>query len=113
MSVLRMKELVSKQPVGVAMYSNHHCLSGYSSGTIMPHHCKCQSSDGEVNHAVTIIGYGKSELEECEDYWLVKNSWGDDWGEDGTFKLCADESRWNDGEGTCQVQTYVMWPTAD
>jgi cathepsin L len=35
---------------------------------------------GDINHAVNLIGWGA-------DYWLVRNSWGSDWGEKGTIRL--------------------------
>ena len=57
----RLKELVSKGPVGVAMYSNFGCLQSYSSGIIHDRDCDCSNpKKKDVNHAVTIVGYGKS-----------------------------------------------------
>lgn len=35
-------------------------------------------------HAIKILGWG---VENGEDYWLVANSWNDQWGDKGTFKI--------------------------
>lgn len=110
----RMKEIVSRQPVGVAMASNLRCMTPYKSGILTEKDCGCSNpSKMEVNHAVTIIGYGKSDVQGCDEYWIIKNSWGPDWGVHGTFKLCADRVGPATELGTCQVNSYVQWPTLD
>jgi len=40
--------------------------------------------DAVIDHAVVALGYGE---EDGNKYWLIQNSWGEDWGEDGRIKL--------------------------
>ena len=55
--------------------------------------CGC-SSDQRKNHAVTIVGFGQDTSNanaRCKKFWLVKNSWGTDWGEKGFMRVCRDD----------------------
>jgi cathepsin H len=54
----------------------------YTSGVYTSDVCKNGAQD--VNHAVVAVGYG---TENGTDYWLVKNSWGAAWGDQGYFKI--------------------------
>lgn len=59
-----------------------------------------------IIHAVKIIGWGKME---GKNYWLIENSWGEDWGEHGYGKVVAGgdpEKR----EGI-MVETYILAAT--
>lgn len=51
----------------------------------------------EGAHAVTVVGYN-----EPGGYWIVKNSWGTGWGENGWFKIAY---------GECGIDDYVYVPT--
>jgi C1A family cysteine protease len=38
----------------------------------------------DVDHAIQLVGYG---TEGTKDYWLVRNSWGGSWGEQGYIRI--------------------------
>ena len=72
--------LYEKGPLSAALFS--FPLMFYSGGIYDPlFSFLCPDS---VDHAVTIVGYGE---EDNTPYWLVKNSWGEDWGEKGYFRI--------------------------
>lgn len=56
----------------------------YSEGIYTSTTCKNGASD--VNHAVLAVGYG-TDNDTGMDYWIVKNSWGTEWGDKGFFKI--------------------------
>ena len=60
--------------------------------------------DGQTaNHAVNIVGYGTDEVDgEDVDYWIVRNSWGADWADNGYVKV------WR-GENTCNIEATVLY----
>lgn len=43
-----------------------------------------------IDHAVQLVGYSH-DFDLGINYWLVKNSWGTDWGEDGFIRLYRPE----------------------
>lgn len=45
-----------------------------------------ENCDDPLDHAMIVVGYGEME-ETNEPYWLLKNSWGDQWGENGFLRL--------------------------
>ena len=61
----------------------------------------CGGTPMDVNHAVLAVGYG---VENGIPYWLIKNSWGADWGENGYFKMEL-------GKNMCGVATCASYPT--
>jgi len=81
-----MKEMVYINPVATSIAADY--LGDYAGGVFNDPRCCEQISDPEckhwLNHEVTVVGYG---TEGGLDYWLIKNSWTADFGENGYFKM--------------------------
>lgn len=71
-----LQALVAKRgPVAIAIDASLSSFQSYKSGIYYDPKCS-----KEINHAVLLCGYG---TEKNKDYWLVKNSYGDQWGDKG------------------------------
>ncbi|CAM9288002.1 unnamed protein product [Choristocarpus tenellus] len=61
----------------------------------------CGTAPDEVNHAVLAVGYDTTE--DGVDYWIVKNSWGEDWGLNGYFHIAR-------GKNMCGLADCASFP---
>merc|ERR1712215_316607 len=75
-----MTHLAENGPLAVAVYASG--WGSYSGGV----YDGCDfDSNIALNHAVQLVGYGTDASD--GDYWIVRNSWGSGWGEDGYIRL--------------------------
>ncbi|XP_060600221.1 procathepsin L-like [Ruditapes philippinarum] len=65
---------------------------------------KCKNEIIDLDHALLLVGYGITD--EDQPYWLLKNSYGVDWGEEGYLRMIRKED-----ENTCGIATFAMYPT--
>jgi len=63
-----------------ASYSVYSDFPAYESGVYR----RTNGTEFLGGHAVKLLGWG---VENGEDYWLLANSWGTTWGENGFFKI--------------------------
>ena len=69
-------DLLQEGPLTVSIAASG--WSYYKSGIF-----KCNSF-AYINHVVQLVGY-------ADDYWLIKNQWGEDWGENGYMRVSRDQ----------------------
>lgn len=96
-----LKRAVSQQPVSVAIQANLSSFRFYSDGVYSDPMC----GDG-LDHGVLIVGYGY-DLMLNKEYWIVKNSWGEDWGENGYIRI---ERNSNKEGGMCGITLQASIP---
>ena len=87
---LHLKEAVSKGPVAVAIEADASIFQLYKKGVISSKNCGTN-----LDHGVLIVGYGTES--DGTMYWLVKNSWGTGWGDDGYVKIARSENQFDAG----------------
>ena len=92
-----MKVALERGPLTVAVEADHIPFQNYKSGIFDNVEC------GEkLDHALTLVGWGKQYGRE---YWIVRNSWGRSWGENGYMRMAIES-----GQGVCGVQKDPVYP---
>lgn len=92
-------ELVDIGPLSVLLDATQlqYYKEGVWTGQASPSHPALGCSKEYLDHAVLLTGYG---VDGGVEYWSVKNSWGEKWGENGYFRIVK-------GQGTCGINTAV------
>ncbi|MED6181333.1 Cysteine protease rd19a [Stylosanthes scabra] len=89
--------LVKNGPLAVAI--NAVFMQTYIGGVSCPYICSRR-----LDHGVLLVGYGSGGYSPIrmkeKPYWIIKNSWGGNWGENGYYKICR-------GRNICGVDSMV------
>jgi cathepsin F len=87
--------LYEKGPLSLAL--NAEMLMSYHGGIINPAAGQCNPK--ALDHGVLYVGYGS---ENGTPFWIIKNSWGSGWGEQGYFRIVRDKD-------ACGIATNVVY----
>jgi cathepsin L len=90
--------------VSVAIQANQFAFQYYSGGVLTGN---CGTN---LDHGVLAVGYGYDSTSQL-DYWLVKNSWGTSWGENGYIRICKSCDK-NGNQGECGILDEPSYPNA-
>ena len=90
---------ITNQPVSIGIAAN--AIMNYKSGIFNNKRCGYA-----LNHGVVAIGYGEDQSQE---YWLIRNSWGTTWGEEGYIRFARDDNKQEHGMcGICDAASYPV-----
>lgn len=88
-------DILHTRPLAVAVAADSFYWGFYKSGVLS----QCSTS---INHGVVVTGVRKTQT---ENYWIVKNSWGADWGENGYVRI----DRSQNGGNLCDICSYPQY----
>lgn len=93
-----LKAAIEVQPVTVTVSASADSFRSYTTGILNDADCFVW-----WDHTLIAVGWGNDAV--AGDYYILKNSWGADWGDAGYIKVAATET----GKGICGVQGRSLY----
>jgi cathepsin X len=91
-------EIFNRGPIACGINATDDLFYNYDGSYIYE-----STDDGEINHQITVIGYGKDDSTGVS-YWIIRNSWGSYWGANGYLKLKM-------GSNNLRIEESCRWAT--
>jgi C1A family cysteine protease len=96
-----MKDAIANSPLTVGIKGTSDTLINYKGGVISTPLCGTN-----VDAYMLAVGWDTdNSVDPPQEYFIVKNSWGTGWGENGYVRIAATEN-----EGTCGINQMVSYP---
>merc|ERR1712187_851471 len=86
-----LKSALNQGPVSVAIEADQNAFQGYTGGVIT------SGCGTNLDHGVTAVAY-------TSDYFIVKNSWGTSWGQNGYVYISTSGN-------VCGIHSDASYPT--
>lgn len=83
-------------PISVAIYADE--MKFYFGGVYDDR--RCLNGLDDLDHGVLVVGYGAT----IREYWIVKNSWGPGWGENGYIRMIRNKNN------QCGIASMTSYP---
>jgi len=100
-SATQTQAALAQQPLSVSIEADKMVFQLYSSGVFDSASCGTT-----LDHAVALVGYG---TESGQEYFILRNSWGTTWGEQGYMKI----ANTGNGVGICGVLSDPLYPNSN
>jgi KDEL-tailed cysteine endopeptidase len=96
----QLEAATAQQPVSVAINAASYQFQFYHKGVF--DWTGCPNQDADLDHGVGVVGYGNLN---GTNYWIVRNSWGESWGDKGYILMSRGE-----GVNTCGILDDPSYP---
>ncbi|XP_072284935.1 cathepsin K-like [Pyxicephalus adspersus] len=91
------KAVATVGPISVGIDASLTTFQFYSKGVYYDPECNAE----DINHAVLAVGYG---VQKKSKHWIIKNSWGEDWGNKGYILMARDK------QNACGIANLASYP---